>query len=53
MNILVTGGAGYIVILTPSALKAEHELGWKTEKTIEDACRDSWNWQSQNPNGYK
>jgi len=33
--------------------KAYKELGWKTEKTLEDMCRDSWNWQSKNPNGYK
>lgn len=32
--------------------KAERELGWKTEKTVTDACRDAWRWQSQNPNGY-
>lgn len=32
--------------------KAQQELGWKTEKTIEDACRDTWRWQSQNSNGY-
>ncbi len=32
--------------------KAERELGWKATRTIDDACRDSWNWQSQNPNGY-
>lgn len=28
-------------------------LGWKAQKTIEDACADSWRWQSANPNGYK
>ena len=32
--------------------KAAEELGWKTEQTIEDMCRDTWRWQSQNPNGY-
>jgi UDP-glucose 4-epimerase len=32
--------------------KAERELGWKAKYGIEDMCRDSWNWQSQNPNGY-
>ena len=32
--------------------KALKELGWKTEKTIEDMCKDSWNWQSKNPSGY-
>ena len=31
---------------------AEAELGWRAELTIEDACRDAWNWQSNNPNGY-
>ena len=32
---------------------AETELGWRAELTIEDACRDAWNWQSNNPNGYE
>ena len=32
--------------------KADHEMGFKTQLTIEDACRDSWNWQSHNKNGY-
>ena len=31
---------------------AERELGWKAELTLEDMCRDSWNWQSKNPYGY-
>jgi UDP-glucose 4-epimerase len=35
------------------ASKALHELSWKTEKTIDDICADSWRWQSRNPNGYK
>lgn len=35
------------------ATKAYEELHWKTNKTLEDMCRDSWNWQSQNPNGYQ
>lgn len=34
------------------ASKALHELDWKTEKTIEEACADTWRWQSQNPAGY-
>lgn len=32
--------------------KANSELGWKAEYSIEDMCRDAWNWQSNNPNGY-
>lgn len=27
-------------------------LGWKAERDIEQMCRDSWNWQSKNPDGY-
>ena len=33
--------------------KAERELGWKAEYGIDEMCRDSWNWQSKNPDGYK
>ena len=36
-----------------NADKAERLLGWKTEKTLDDMCRDAWNWQKQNPNGYR
>lgn len=32
--------------------KAEQELSWKAEYSIDKACEDSWRWQSQNPNGY-
>lgn len=31
---------------------AKQELDWQTIRNVEDACRDSWNWQSNNPNGY-
>ena len=33
--------------------KAKNELGWTADKTLEDMCRDTWNWQSKNPNGYE
>ena len=28
--------------------KAETELGWKAQRTIEDMCRDSWNYIQKN-----
>lgn len=31
---------------------AKQELDWEAALSIEDACRDSWRWQSTNPNGY-
>lgn len=33
--------------------KAANVLGWKAERTLEDMCRDAWNWQVKNPNGYE
>ncbi len=36
-----------------NAEKAERVLGWKAEKNLEEMCYDSWNWQSNNVNGYK
>lgn len=44
---------GDVATCYANADKALTELNWKTEKTIEDMCRDTWNWQSKNPNGYK
>ena len=32
--------------------KSAEVLGWKAERNLTDMCRDSWNWQSKNPNGY-
>lgn len=36
-----------------SSKKAYEELGWKAERGIYEMCRDSWNWQKNNPNGYQ
>jgi UDP-glucose 4-epimerase len=33
--------------------RAVQELGWKPQYTLEDMLADSWNWQKQNPNGYR
>jgi UDP-glucose 4-epimerase len=33
--------------------KAHSELGWRCNFDLEDMIRDTWNWQRQNPNGYK
>ncbi|WP_142825970.1 UDP-glucose 4-epimerase GalE [Planococcus soli] len=32
--------------------KAKKLLGWQAEKSLEEMCRDSWNWQVQNPDGF-
>ena len=33
--------------------KVANEMGWTAKYDIDDMCRDSWNWQSHNPNGYE
>lgn len=33
--------------------KAQEELGWTAKRDIVDMCRDSWNWQKNNPLGYE
>ena len=33
--------------------KAEHELGWKAKRGLDEMMRDAWRWQSINPDGYK
>lgn len=35
-----------------NAEKAERLLNWKTELTVEDMVKDTWNWQTKNPQGY-
>jgi len=32
--------------------KANAELGWSTQKSVDDMCADTWRWQLQNPQGY-
>lgn len=43
---------GDIASCYASPEKANRELGWYAEKTIDEATADSWRWQSQNPDGF-
>ncbi len=45
--------AGDIAVCYASPQKAYEELGFKAKYTIEDMARDAWNWQKNNPNGYR
>ncbi len=33
--------------------KAKNLLGWEAKRSVDQMCKDSWNWQNQNPNGYE
>lgn len=45
--------AGDVAACYADCRKAEVELNWRATHSIEQACADSWRWQSQNPNGYQ
>ena len=45
--------AGDIAINYADPTKAKEELGWVAEYGLAEMCRDSWNWQSRNPDGYR
>ena len=45
--------AGDIATCYADPSKAREELGWVAEYDLLDMCRDSWNWQSRNPDGYR
>lgn len=44
---------GDIAACYASSQKANKELNWKCQYNLEDMCRDTWNWQNKNPNGYE
>ncbi len=45
--------AGDITACYSDPSKAERELGWKAKRGLMDMMKDTWRWQSQNPNGFK
>lgn len=44
---------GDIACVYANAIKAKEILGWQANKSVLDMCRDAWNWQSNNPFGFK
>ncbi|CEQ42236.1 SPOSA6832_04025, partial [Sporobolomyces salmonicolor] len=44
---------GDVPELTADPTLAQKELGFKAERNLEEMCRDLWNWQSKNPQGYE
>ena len=45
--------AGDITECYADAALAKEELGWESENGIKEMCEDSWNWQKNNPKGYR
>jgi UDP-glucose 4-epimerase len=44
---------GDVAVLFADPSLAEKELNWKAKHGIDEFCRDAWNWQSKNPNGFR
>lgn len=44
---------GDVAEVVANPLLAGEMLGWRTTRTLADACRDAWTWQSANPRGYR
>lgn len=45
--------AGDIAECYSDATLAKEELGWEAQYGIKEMCEDSWNWQKNNPKGYR
>lgn len=45
--------AGDLPEVWADASKAAEVLHWRAARSLEDMCRDAWNWQQKNPNGYE
>ena len=43
---------GDLPVVYADTTRAADELGWRTSRTVEDMCADTWRWQSANPQGY-
>lgn len=49
---IVERRSGDIATCYSDPTKAAQELNWSAEKSIAEACANSWKWQSQNPQGF-
>lgn len=50
---LVDRRPGDIAVCYSNPQKALEQLGWKTQHDLNQMMKDTWNWQKNNPNGYK
>lgn len=45
--------AGDVAACYADVSRAKNELNWQATQKLEDMVKDSWHWQSLNPQGYK
>jgi UDP-glucose 4-epimerase len=49
---MVARRPGDIAAVWAETGKAERQLNWRAQRSLDEMCRDTWRWQSANPNGY-
>lgn len=50
---IVAPRPGDVAVVVADPAKANAELGWRSKRGLDEACRDAWAWQSSNPEGYR
>jgi len=50
---IVPRRSGDIATCFANPAHAKEVLGWEATRGIDEMCKNSWNWQVNNPNGYK
>jgi len=50
---IVARRPGDIAVCYANPARANTELGWFAKLGLDEMCRDAYNWQKKNPNGYR
>ena len=45
--------AGDIAAMQANAKQDNAKMGWHATHTLDDMAQSTWDWQSQNPDGYE
>ena len=45
--------AGDVASLYADTSKSKREIGFEAKRGLDQMCKDLWNWQTKNPDGYK
>ena len=51
-HVVTSRRAGDIAASYADPSRAQAELGWRAERSVDDMCADTWRWQQNNPQGY-